>query len=238
MEREAIQEEEYDFPYHHLVSIRPFGETRHLFWGYKYAAYLEKILDTLKKFEFNSLIDIGCGDGKVLAEVNRHFPGKRLVGTDYSEKSLQFARAFSPHLTFTTSTDEKFDGFVLVEVLEHINPEQMNTFLDSICANLKSGAFGIVTTPCDNEPVNPKHYQHFNKDSIERTLGKHFEIVSFEYTSALTVGVKLLQRLFANRWFTLNHSGLRNFFYSFYKTHYLNSPPSIATQVFVVVKKK
>lgn len=238
MSREAIQEEEYDFPYHHLVDIRPFSETKHLFWGYKYAAYLEKILNTLAQFQFDSLIDIGCGDGKVLREINRKFTGKRLIGTDYSEKSLQFARAFSPELEFATSTKEKFDAFVLVEVIEHINPTQMDSFLDSICANLNDRAFGIITTPCDNVPVNPKHYQHFNKDSVERTLGKHFEIVSFEYTSAESFGVKFLQRMLANRLYILNDKVFTRFFYNWYKKSYLHTSPHNATQVFVVVKKK
>lgn len=240
MEREAIQEEEYDFPYHHLVSITPFSETRHLFWGYKYAAYLEKILDTLKQFKFESLIEIGCGDGKVITEIARRFPDKKYTGTDYSEKSLQFARAFSPAIPFSKylPLNEKFDGFVLVEVLEHINPVDMNSFLDSICANLNEKGFGIITTPCDNVPVNPKHYQHFNKDSIHKTLGKHFEIVSFEYISALSFGVSLIQRLFANRLFILNDQFFVRKLYNLYKRRYLRASAKNATQVFVMVRKK
>ena len=238
MRREAIQEEEYDFPYHHLVQVRPFSETLHLFWGYKYAAYLEKILDTLKTHEFNSLIDIGCGDGKVIIEVNKHFPGKKLMGVDYSEKSLQFARAFAPSIKFQTKTDEKFDGFVLVEVLEHINPTEMSSFLDSICSNLNDKGFGIITTPSINVPVNPKHYQHFDREKIEATLGKHFEIVSFEYTSAETFGVGLVRRLLANRFFILNDKVFIRWLYNFYKKNYLIASSKTASQVFVVVKKK
>jgi SAM-dependent methyltransferase len=238
MKPETIQEEEYDFPYHHLVSIQPFSETQHLFWGYKYAAYLEKILGTLQTFEFKSLIDIGCGDGKVLIEVAKRFQGKRLVGTDYSEKSLQFARAFAPQLTWQTKTDEKFDGFVLVEVLEHINPAEMESFLDSICNNLNPGGFGIITTPCVNVPINPKHYQHFNKEKIDATLGKHFEILSFEYTSAQGMGVSIMRRLLANRFFILNAKAPIRLLYNWYKKHYLQASAHNATQVFVVVRKK
>ena len=189
MHIEEIQEGEYDFPYHHLVEVRPFSETRHLFWGYKYGAYLEKILDTISKYQFDSLIDISCGDGKVLYEIARQFPDKKLMGVDYSEKSLRFARAFSPKLTFAEKTDEQFDGCVLIEFIEHIDPKEMDSFLDSVCANLKPGAFGIISTPCDNVPVLPKHFQHLNKELMTKTLEKHFEIVSFEYTAAQTFGV-------------------------------------------------
>jgi hypothetical protein len=64
MDKESLQENEYEFPYHHLVNIRPFSESRHLFWGYRYAAYVEHILQTLAQKQFESLIDFGCGDGK------------------------------------------------------------------------------------------------------------------------------------------------------------------------------
>ncbi len=238
MHIEEIQEGEYDFPYHHLVDVRPFSETKHLFWGYKYGAYLEKILDTVSKYKFDSLIDIGCGDGKVIIEIARRFPDKKLVGVDYSEKSLRFARAFAPHLTFTSKSEDTFDGFVLIEVIEHIDPNEMDTFLDSVTANLKPGAFGVISTPCDNMPLIPKHFQHFNKESITKTLEKHFEIVSFEYTAAQTFGVYVIGRLLANRFFILNNRSLIRGLYNFYKKHYLIANSTNATQVFIVVKKK
>jgi 2-polyprenyl-3-methyl-5-hydroxy-6-metoxy-1,4-benzoquinol methylase len=238
MNQEEIQEEEYDFPYHHLVNTKPFSETQHLFWGYKYAGYVEKILDTLSGMPFDSLIEIGCGDGKVLTEISKRYPDKRLVGMDYSEKSLCFAKAFSPHLTFQTKTSEKFDCFVLVEVLEHINPKDMTSFLDSVSKNLNDDGFGIMTTPCDNIPLNPKHYQHFNKQSIENTLGTHFKIISLEYTSAHTFGVKIIQRLLANRFFILNEKFLMKKLYTFYKRHYLHATEQNASQLFVIIKKR
>ena len=68
--------------------------------------------------KFDSIIDIGCGDGKVTREIKASFPMKEVIGVDYSEKSLQFARAFSPHIPFLTKTEKQFDAFVLVEVFE------------------------------------------------------------------------------------------------------------------------
>src|SRR5438552_7873234 len=93
---EARQEAEYAFPYHHLPQIAPFSISRHLFWGHAYASYVEKVLQLLSKQPFESLIDIGCGDGKLLLEISKRFRGKRLVGTDMSERALAFARAFAP----------------------------------------------------------------------------------------------------------------------------------------------
>jgi len=238
MNQEVIQEEEYDFPYHHLIDTKPFSETKHLFWGYKYSAYVEKVVKTLEGFKFDSLIEIGCGDGKVLSEIAKKYPNKKLVGTDYSEKSLRFARAFSPQLTFSTESKEKFDGFVLVEVIEHIDPKKMNEFLNSIHSNLNDKGFGIITTPSTNVPLNPKHYQHFDPEIMRKTLGNHFEILSCEYTSANTFCVGLIQRLFANGLFILNNKTAIKFLYNIYKKRYLHATPKNGTQLFVVVKKK
>lgn len=238
MKPELIQENEYDFPYHHLVDIKPFSETKHLFWGYKYAAYIEKILEELEKINFNSLIEIGCGDGKIIGEIAKKFPGKKFIGTDYSEKSLKFAKAFSPHIKFEASSDEKFDVLILVEVLEHINPQQISIFVESISKNLKDGGLAIITTPCDNVSANSKHYQHFNKESVTKVLKKEFEIVSIEYTSANSFGVSIIQRLLANRFFILNNKPIVSFLYKIYKKRYLNASMKNASQLFIKAKKK
>ncbi len=235
---QEVQELEYEYPYHHLVETSPFSQTKHLFWGYRYAAYIEKIMSMLTARKFDSLVDIGCGDGRVLKEIAQRFPGKRLVGLDYSEKSLSFAKAFSPDLTFETGTDELFDSFLLIEVIEHISPLGMESFLAGVCQNLKEGAFGIITTPCDNVALNPKHYQHFNRTSIEETLSAHFDIVSLEYISADTLGTKIIQRLLANKLFILNEKRSISYLYSLYKERYLNATERNATQLCVLVRKK
>ncbi len=238
MKKEEIQEEEYDFPYHHLVEIDPFSESKHLFWGYQYSAYIEKIIETLRKFDFKSLIEIGCGDGRVIKEVEKNFKGRRLMGIDYSEKSLRFAKAFSPAITFDKNTNDKFDGFILIEVLEHINPTEMNSFLGSINGKLEPGAFGIITTPSDNIPVNPKHYQHFNKISVKDTLKEYFDIVSLEYISGKGVGPNFIQKFLANRFFILNYSPLKKYLYGLYTRKYFMASEKNSSQLFIVVRKK
>ena len=238
MHIEELQEGEYDFPYHHLISVRPFSETRHLFWGYKYAAYLEKILTALEDIPFDSLIEIGCGDGKIITEVSRRFPGKKYAGTDYSEKSLRYARAFSPHISFETSNKDIFDALLLIEVIEHIPPTDIDAFVASVADSLAPGGFGIVSTPHVNMPLIPKHFQHFTREMIETIFSTHFEIVSFEYTSAETLISKVVQRLLANRFFILNSKGLVKMLYSFYAKHCLIATEENATQIFFLIRKR
>ncbi len=233
---QTLQEEEYAFPYHHLVEINPFSQTKHLWWGYKYAAYIEKILDVLSHRTFNSIVDIGCGDGKVSLEIHKRFPTVRVVGTDYSEKSLSLAKALSPEIEFVQGTREQFDAFVMVEVLEHIEPSKMKEFIDSVAENLKSGAFGIITTPSTNFPLHHKHYQHFTKESASAILEKRFIVEQCEYLN--TQNPWIIQHLLANRFFILNYQPLINWLYKTYKEKYLKAKVDTATQLlFLVIKK-
>ena len=199
---------------------------------------MEKIIIDVGNLTYQSLVEIGCGDGKIITEVARAYPDRKYVGTDYSEKSLRLAQSFSPALTFVTKTIEKFDGFLLIEVIEHIPPEEMLEFIGSLADTLLPGGFGIISTPCDNVPLIHKHYQHFNKDSLCSILESHFEIVSFEYTNADTLLSKIIKRLLANRFFILNHSKLVNSLYELYKRNCLIASPKNATQVYAIVRKK
>lgn len=233
---QARQEEEYDFPYHHLVEVTPFSETKHLWWGYKYAAYLEKLLDTLSGRTFTSIVDIGCGDGKVAREIQKRFPSTRVVGTDYSEKSLAFARAFSPNTEFVRETKEAFDAFVMIEVLEHIPPKEIDEFINSVAANLKPDGFGIITVPSVNLPLHHKHYQHFTKETATIILERRFVVEKCEYLNAKNPW--LIQRLLANKFYILNYQPIVNWLYKKYKSRYLHANPATGTQLFIIVRKK
>jgi 2-polyprenyl-3-methyl-5-hydroxy-6-metoxy-1,4-benzoquinol methylase len=202
MNREDIQEGEYEFPYHHIPTHAPFTQARLLFWGYEYEAYLEKILETLRGIGCKSLIDIGCGDGRLLAELAKD-SSLRLFGTDFSERALAFARAFSPSVAFQRDIPpgETFDAFTLIEVLEHIPPEEIPSFLGTLQKTLRVGGKGVITVPSVAVPVNRKHYQHFSETSLRETLKPYFRVESVAHLNAFPFGVKVISRLLSNRLF-------------------------------------
>jgi 2-polyprenyl-3-methyl-5-hydroxy-6-metoxy-1,4-benzoquinol methylase len=235
---QSLQEEQYYFPYHHLVEISPFSQTKYLLWGYKYASYINKVIDTLKEYSFNSIVDIGCGDGKLTFEIAKLFPTKRIVGTDYSEKCLLQARSFSPDIEFKKETDEKFDAFTLVEVLEHIPVAEIDKFISSLANNLNNGGIGIITTPHINQPLNKKHYQHFDKEKIYTLFENDFLIERFEYISAKNFTSILVQKLLSNHYFVLNYKPLIRYLYNLYNKKCLQATEENATQVFVVIRKR
>src|SRR5215212_3675852 len=95
----AIQEAEYEFPYHYIPRLEGgnFSQVRKLRWGYEYLSYLRFILSRLEGIEFDSLLDVGCGEGRFLHEVFKRYPDKNLLGVDSSSRALEYARLLNPH---------------------------------------------------------------------------------------------------------------------------------------------
>ncbi|SQD97054.1 Methyltransferase type 12 [Parafrankia sp. Ea1.12] len=73
-----------------------------------------------------SVCDVGCGTGRVLAELAVQFPAaERLVGTDTSDEVLDTARGLSPREIEFVNTEkldqvEHFDLVLMVDLFEHI----------------------------------------------------------------------------------------------------------------------
>ena len=110
-----------------------------------------------------SVLDIGCGEGKLLRLLANEKQFKRIVGMDVSIRSLEIAadklnlkrlperekdrfELFQGSLTYRDSRLEGYDAAALVEVIEHVDPGRL--------AALERSVFGfarprtvIITTP-------------------------------------------------------------------------------------------
>src|ERR1051325_285897 len=87
--QQTIQDTQYQFPYHYIPTLENgnFSQVRKLRWGYEYLSYLRFVLSTLEEIQFESVLDVGCGEGRFLWEVSKCFSDKRLVGIDLSARA-------------------------------------------------------------------------------------------------------------------------------------------------------
>ena len=94
----ALQDAQYRFPYHYLPRIEGGRFRFHevLDWGHEYLSYMTHVADVLERIDWESVLDVGCGDGRLPSLLTARFPEKRIVGLDYSERAIALASAMVP----------------------------------------------------------------------------------------------------------------------------------------------
>ena len=89
--------------------------------GYSY------LIDEVKKEQFHSLLDVGCGTGNTITLLNDQFPNKKYTGMDLSENMIKVAKKknISNALFMTGDAenmpfkDNEFDVIVCKESFHH-----------------------------------------------------------------------------------------------------------------------
>ncbi len=176
-EKQRIQEASYDFPYHYLDLV--IDEYR-LLRNVEYLGRLEIVKGLLEPYSGQSILDVGCGDGRFCYELRDK--NARVTGVDFSESAIRFARAFNPGVEFFVQDVAhldlpcQFDDIVLIEALEHFAPDRIPAILQSLARVLKEDGRLILTVPSTNLPLLEKHYQHFTPQTLADTLAPHFRI--------------------------------------------------------------
>lgn len=218
-EKFSIQDSEYSVPYHHLVDFKHFSNAWIMPWGQEYYTYVKKALDLLKKFNPKSIIDIGCGDGKIGLELTRIYGNKiQNVGVDLSERAVLLAKALnwgSGAEFFCLPIDaiqKTFEMAMLIEVLEHIPDNEIDSFVHSIYERLDIGGIIILSVPSDCIPVSNKHYRHYNKQLLDIHM-KGFKLQEIYYLVRPGFVFNILNRLI-RKFASINN--IRNFFFKLY----------------------
>ncbi len=193
MNKPQIQEQEYEKPYHWMLSEK---HRRHDNLRSKL------ILEVLGDMNDLKVLDYGCGDGKFSSLLVHK--GCHVTGVDISKRALRFARELVPSAKFirvvgnrTQLSNEIFDVVFFLDVLEHLCDEDLNCCLVEIHRVLKLGGRLIITVPSVLFPIISKHYRHYTVDSLQNILNEYFCNFSFKgygYKPPL-ISYILLQRI-------------------------------------------
>ena len=120
------------------------------------------VIAVLKERGARSVLDVGCGEGKLLSLLVREKRFERIRGMDVSTRSLEIAslrlklgpseRAreridlFQGSLTYRDERLSGFDALCAVEVIEHIDPTRLGAFERTIFEFARPDTV-VVTTP-------------------------------------------------------------------------------------------
>lgn len=145
---------------------------------------LNAVLEILEAHRAATVLDLGCGEGKLLAHLVKKRGFSRIVGVDPSVHTLEKARRklhldqagdalqerVSLQMGSLTYGDRRWKGFdaaTLVEVIEHIEPHRLSSLALSLFGDARPGLV-VVTTPNreynvlfeDLEPGRHRHPDH------------------------------------------------------------------------------
>ncbi|MEM7245841.1 MAG: 3' terminal RNA ribose 2'-O-methyltransferase Hen1 [Acidobacteriota bacterium] len=124
---------------------------------------LRLVHEWLNELEARRVVDLGCGEGKLLRRLLRDKSFDRLVGFEVSHRQLEIAarrlrldtlpekqaeRIELVHgsLTYRDARLEGFDAATLIEVIEHLDPSRL-TALERVVFQHARPAAVIATTP-------------------------------------------------------------------------------------------
>lgn len=218
-----IQEEEYQFPYHYIPKLEEFSSHLVWKWGYQYAATINFLLEKLNNTNFLKVLDIGCGDGRLVREVKNKFPDKTVKGIDISQSAINLARTLNPNFEFEvqdivkeSKIEEKYDVILLVEVIEHIEQNKLKQFLSKAIDYLQVGGYIFITTPSKNKKISKKHFQHFTMNGLVDLLGLKIEILENHFLHNIDKRFSYMTKILYNDYFILNYKPLLNQIFNYY----------------------
>jgi SAM-dependent methyltransferase len=133
------------------------------------------ILRLLAGLPFDSLLEVGCAQPYLLAEIARRFPGRRLTGGDIAASVIdQNARLF-PSIEFrrldiqTDRLEGAYDVVVCSEVLEHL-PDYRAALRNLKASGLKHLIVTVPASPLFPIDRHVGHLRHFPGNEMEGAL--------------------------------------------------------------------
>ena len=231
---------EYILPDHWILD-------REAIWTVMHDSYVERVVEILESKKTATVLEIGCGDGWNCNELVKR--GIKVLGIDWSKNGIEHARRLVPEAEFILGdirdpsffeNRSEFDAVILVEVIEHVPPDECSKLLQDVAKFVKSNGTIVVTTPSVNLPNNnPGHYRHFTKEILAELVQSipELKIELIEGYGNLEVERKLYRykKLIDNKYWTIKP--LKRWLSRRYLPH-CKSTPIETCHGFVVVLNK
>ncbi len=138
-----------------------------------------------KSYVKGNLIELGCGEGRGIAELSDlvdHYTAIDKINSAIEKLKLKY-----PHFRFESCLfppipfpNNSFDSIVSFQVIEHL--ENDNLFLKEIHRILKPGGCAILTTPNRKMTLsrNPWHTREYTATELRSLCSKYFQNVQMK----------------------------------------------------------
>ncbi len=153
--------------------------------------FRQALLALLGGSDARAVLEVGCGEGFLLAFLAEHLPKATLAGLDLAPDAVRYGRAQCPGAAFLLVADgnrlpfrsDAFDVVVCSEMLEHLRD------VEPVLAELKriSRRYVVVSVPREpyfsfltrlaiwlRQAEDPEHVQSWTRRGFARLLREHF----------------------------------------------------------------
>ncbi|NIQ13241.1 MAG: methyltransferase domain-containing protein, partial [Candidatus Dadabacteria bacterium] len=153
------------------------------------------LFDLIDDVNPGNILDVGCGEGYTVEEINKRFPNIIIEGSDLESEVIALAKKNLSHINFKVESacdlqrsDKSFDLVTMLEVLEHIeNPD--DAIEEAKRVSKKHCIFSVPFEPywrilnvlrlkyLMDLGNTPGHINHWSRFGFERLLKNHFNVV-------------------------------------------------------------
>ena len=157
--------------------------------------FFNTILDLLKRGNYKGILEVGCGEGILLKQLERGLQCRNFTAVDIDDQEIRCAVENAPFAKLSLADvhalpfpDRCFDLTVCCEVLEHVEKPAL------ACAEIFRAGRDMFLFSVPNEPLwrvlnvlrlaylptfgnPPQHVNHWSTTSFPRFLSAWFEIL-------------------------------------------------------------
>jgi 2-polyprenyl-3-methyl-5-hydroxy-6-metoxy-1,4-benzoquinol methylase len=198
----SFSKDELELLYGKEYELNTLGKEEHYFYTQQGAVprskvFFEWIVPFIQN-DFNTLIEIGCGEGNLLERFTKQFPGKNVIGIDGSHKAAELARnkglTVNQKLIVGNESVSQADVFLLVNVIEHI--EDIPLLINNLKKSLNKNGRIIFCLPIQDyggyDIFFAEHVWHFTAQQFECILKKNgLRIIHSDITHPINHGIGL-----------------------------------------------
>jgi SAM-dependent methyltransferase len=144
------------------------------------------IINLAKKLPHAHILDMGCGDGSLLAEISAKLETDSLAGTDISEEALSIARQnlsgielYPADLNGQIMLHRRYDIIILSEVLEHLENDE--NVLRQIAPDCRYVIISVPGGAADKVDKRYGHIRNYSGPMISDKLNRNgFDTILFK----------------------------------------------------------
>lgn len=153
---------------------------------------LDRVAEILAESGATRVLDLGCGEGKLLHRLMKNAQFRQLVGLDVNSRTLELAtkrlkleerpefaerlKLLQSSLSYPDSRLKDYDAAALVEVIEHLEPHHVEALANNLFGFARPKTI-VITTP------NREYNVLFEKEGQESRVMRHSDH-RFEWTRA------------------------------------------------------